>query len=188
MVCLLWWSQVDGLGNALVDFDDPNLPNLLAMPILGFEYDAQVWLKGARPRFCHDVRSIPQFEGSNAQLWCSEGWYDGSSMHTGNTRSVCASQPVAQGVTYQYMPLSTDASQLRVCPLNMCVAAVAPPGHQVYAATRKRILSHANAFYFEGSSFTGLGSPHSPDRYIWPLAHMVDALTTELTTAGAQAV
>lgn len=34
--------QVDGLGNATTDFDDPNLPSLLAMPLLGFEYDTQV--------------------------------------------------------------------------------------------------------------------------------------------------
>lgn len=80
------------MGNALTDFDDPNLPSLLAMPLLGFEYDADV-----------------------------------------------------------------------------------------YAATRRRILSSNNKYYFEGSNFTGLGSPHTPDRYIWPLAHMVDALTTDTT-------
>jgi len=45
-------------------------------------------------------------------------------------------------------------------------------------------LSTANAYYFKGSAFTGLGSPHTPHRYIWPLAHMVDALTTEPTDAG----
>lgn len=56
---------------------------------------------------------------------------------------------------------------------------------QVYAATRSRILSSANAYYFSGSAFTGLGSPHTPHRYIWPLAHMVDALTTEPTPEGA---
>lgn len=28
--------EVDGLGKALVDFDDPNLPSLLAMPLLGY--------------------------------------------------------------------------------------------------------------------------------------------------------
>lgn len=39
---LLCCLQVDGLGNALIDFDDPNLPSLLAMPLLGFEYDPQV--------------------------------------------------------------------------------------------------------------------------------------------------
>lgn len=88
--------EVDGLGNALVDFDDPNLPSLLAMPLLGYEYDAKV-----------------------------------------------------------------------------------------YAATRRRILSTNNPFYFKGAAFTGLGSPHTPHRYIWPLAHMVDALTTEPTPEGA---
>lgn len=35
--------QVDGRGNALLDFDDPNLPSLLAMPLLGFDgYDTEV--------------------------------------------------------------------------------------------------------------------------------------------------
>lgn len=42
VLLLLLCIQVDGLGNALVDFDDPNLPSLLAMPLLGYEYDAQV--------------------------------------------------------------------------------------------------------------------------------------------------
>jgi meiotically up-regulated gene 157 (Mug157) protein len=35
--------EVDGLGHALLDFDDPNLPSLLAMPLLGFQdYDPHV--------------------------------------------------------------------------------------------------------------------------------------------------
>lgn len=54
----------------------------------------------------------------------------------------------------------------------------------MYRATRARILSPLNKFYFSGRTFTGLGSPHTPERYIWPLAHMVDALTTEATPAG----
>lgn len=55
---------------------------------------------------------------------------------------------------------------------------------QVYAATRRRILSTSNPYYYQGSNFTGLGSPHTPLRYVWPLAHMVDALTTEATPEG----
>jgi meiotically up-regulated gene 157 (Mug157) protein len=36
--------EVDGLGNALADFDDPNLPSLLALPLLGYDvYDQQVY-------------------------------------------------------------------------------------------------------------------------------------------------
>jgi meiotically up-regulated gene 157 (Mug157) protein len=36
--------EVDGLGNALADFDDPNLPSLLALPLLGYDvYDQHVY-------------------------------------------------------------------------------------------------------------------------------------------------
>ena len=36
--------EVDGLGNHLTDFDDPNLPSLLALPLLGYEsYDKQIY-------------------------------------------------------------------------------------------------------------------------------------------------
>lgn len=36
--------EVDGLGNSLMDFDDPNLPSLLALPLLGYElYDAAIY-------------------------------------------------------------------------------------------------------------------------------------------------
>ena len=35
--------EVDGLGQSLTDFDDPNLPSLLAIPLLGYDqYDHQV--------------------------------------------------------------------------------------------------------------------------------------------------
>eukprot|EP00884_Botryococcus_braunii_P023018 jgi/Botrbrau1/93/Bobra.0022s0083.1 len=36
--------EVDGLGSAVVDFDDPNLPSLLAMPLLGYRhYDREIY-------------------------------------------------------------------------------------------------------------------------------------------------
>jgi hypothetical protein len=35
--------EVDGLGNSLVDFDDPNIPSLLAIPELGYDgYNKEV--------------------------------------------------------------------------------------------------------------------------------------------------
>lgn len=35
--------EVDGLGHTLTDFDDPNLPSLLAIPLLGYDqYNHQV--------------------------------------------------------------------------------------------------------------------------------------------------
>lgn len=82
--------EVDGRGNALLDFDDPNLPSLLAMPLLGFD-------------------------GYNTE---------------------------------------------------------------VYANTRRRILGSSNPYHYSGSAFSGLGSPHTPPQYVWPLALMVQGLTS----------
>jgi uncharacterized protein len=37
-------TQVDGLGSAVADFDDPNLPSLLAIPLLGYRhYDPAIY-------------------------------------------------------------------------------------------------------------------------------------------------
>lgn len=35
--------EVDGLGNVLTAFDDPNLPSLLSMPLLGYPYDVAAY-------------------------------------------------------------------------------------------------------------------------------------------------
>ncbi|BDA45911.1 Meiotically up-regulated gene 157 protein [Coccomyxa sp. Obi] len=83
--------EVDGMGNSLLNFDDPNVPSLLSIPLLGYAH---------------------------------------------------------------YDP-------------------------EIYAATRARILSPANAWYFEGSALRGLGSPHTPHSHVWPLAMSVQGLTTE---------
>ena len=48
----------------------------------------------------------------------------------------------------------------------------------VYQATRKTILSLENPFYFEGTHAKGIGSPHTPDRYVWPIALAMQGLTT----------
>ena len=83
--------EVDGQGGVLSDFDDPNVPSLLSIPLLGYVH------------------------------------YD--------------------------------------------------PGS--YAHTRARILSNKNKWYFTGPVLSGLGSPHTPPGYVWPLAVMVGALTTD---------
>jgi uncharacterized protein len=83
--------EVDGRGGVLADFDDPNVPSLLSIPLLGFRY------------------------------------YDAD----------------------------------------------------IYANTRRRILSQRNKWYFSGPVLSGLGSPHTPRGYVWPLALMVGALTSK---------
>lgn len=47
-----------------------------------------------------------------------------------------------------------------------------------YRRTRKFILSLENPYYFEGSVARGIGSPHTPEDYIWHIALNVQALTS----------
>ena len=50
---------------------------------------------------------------------------------------------------------------------------------EVYDNTRSLLLSKENPFYFEGSILTGIGSPHTRDQFVWPLALVMQALTSE---------
>jgi meiotically up-regulated gene 157 (Mug157) protein len=56
---------------------------------------------------------------------------------------------------------------------------------QVYATTMSRVYSRANKYYFSGSALTGLGSPHTPANYVWPLATAMEALTSTNATRQA---
>ena len=48
----------------------------------------------------------------------------------------------------------------------------------VYRNTRRYVLSRANPFYYEGTAASGVGSPHTPPRYIWPIALCMQGLTS----------
>ncbi|PPA70467.1 glycoside hydrolase family 125 protein [Jeotgalibacillus proteolyticus] len=48
---------------------------------------------------------------------------------------------------------------------------------QTYRNTRNFILSRHNAYYYEGSSGDGIGSPHTPDHYIWHIALAIQGMT-----------
>ena len=45
----------------------------------------------------------------------------------------------------------------------------------VYLNTRRFILSKSNPFYFEGNAAKGIGSPHTPDNYIWHISLIIEA-------------
>ena len=49
----------------------------------------------------------------------------------------------------------------------------------VYLATRRTVLGVQNPYYFEGDCLTGIGSPHTPDRYVWPIALAVESMTCD---------
>lgn len=52
-----------------------------------------------------------------------------------------------------------------------------PKTNSLYLATRAFVLSDRNPYYFHGRYAAGVGSPHTPHGYVWPLALCVQALT-----------
>ena len=48
----------------------------------------------------------------------------------------------------------------------------------IYQNTRKFVLSESNPYYYSGPTAQGVGSPHTPDGYIWPIALCIQALTS----------
>lgn len=56
----------------------------------------------------------------------------------------------------------------------------------IYQNTRRFILSDANPYYYSGSAASGIGSPHTPDRYIWHIALSMQGLTAESAHESAQ--
>ena len=47
-----------------------------------------------------------------------------------------------------------------------------------YQRTRRFILSKDNPYYYEGKYASGIGSPHTPEGYVWPLGMIIQALTS----------
>lgn len=50
---------------------------------------------------------------------------------------------------------------------------------EIYQNTRKYILSKKNPYYYEGTYAKGIGSPHTPDQYIWHIALAMQGLTVQ---------
>ena len=49
---------------------------------------------------------------------------------------------------------------------------------EIYQNTRKMLLSFDNPYYYEGKCAKGIGSPHTPEGYIWHLALSMQGLTS----------
>lgn len=49
----------------------------------------------------------------------------------------------------------------------------------VYQNTRRWVLSGENPFYYEGTAAKGVGSPHTPQGYIWHIALAIQGMTSE---------
>ena len=48
----------------------------------------------------------------------------------------------------------------------------------LYANTRRFVLSAHNPYYHEGTYARGVGNPHTPDVYIWPISLCMQGLTS----------
>ena len=48
----------------------------------------------------------------------------------------------------------------------------------LYLSTRRTLLSAENPFYYEGAYAKGIGSPHTPPRYVWPIALSIQGITS----------
>ncbi|MFJ3407827.1 glycoside hydrolase family 125 protein [Promicromonospora sp. NPDC090134] len=48
----------------------------------------------------------------------------------------------------------------------------------LYTATRDLVLSPANPYYYSGSAASGIGSPHTPEGHVWPIALAIQGLTS----------
>jgi hypothetical protein len=55
-----------------------------------------------------------------------------------------------------------------------CVAA----DDEVYRNTRAFVLSKNNPYYYEGKALVGIGSPHTPKGFIWPISLIIQGLTS----------
>lgn len=49
----------------------------------------------------------------------------------------------------------------------------------LYQATRKTVLSKENPYFYEGTYAKGIGSSHTPENYIWPIALAMEGMTTD---------
>ncbi|MEV5607289.1 glycoside hydrolase family 125 protein [Streptomyces sp. NPDC052225] len=61
--------------------------------------------------------------------------------------------------------------------LSLPLTANVSPDDPRYLATRAFVLSPANPTWYEGTAACGVGSPHTPEGYIWPIAIAVQGLT-----------
>lgn len=49
----------------------------------------------------------------------------------------------------------------------------------IYRQTRKMLLSSDNPYYYEGKYAKGIGSPHTPEHYVWHMALAMQGLTSD---------
>ncbi|WP_327635684.1 glycoside hydrolase family 125 protein [Kribbella sp. NBC_00482] len=62
--------------------------------------------------------------------------------------------------------------------LSIPLTGYAAPDDPTYLATRALLLSPENPYYYSGTAASGIGSPHTPPRYIWHIALAVQGISS----------
>ena len=62
--------------------------------------------------------------------------------------------------------------------LSIPLTGYAAPDDPTYLATRALLLSPSNPYYYSGTAAAGIGSPHTPPRYIWHIALAVQGISS----------
>ena len=75
---------------------------------------------------------------------------------------------------YTLMDDANVPSLLSIPYLGWCT-----PDDEIYQNTRRYVLSKENPFYYEGKVLKGVGSPHTPPRYVWHIALSMQGLTSQ---------
>jgi uncharacterized protein len=74
---------------------------------------------------------------------------------------------------YNFMDDANVPSLLSIPYLGSCAK-----DDLTYQATRAFVLSEENPYFYSGKAAKGIGSPHTPNEYIWPIALCVQGLTS----------
>ena len=74
---------------------------------------------------------------------------------------------------YELMDDANVPSLLSLPYLEVC-----SPSDPIYRNTRALVLSDSNPYYYEGACARGIGSPHTPEGYIWHISLCVQAMTS----------
>ncbi|MCY0876840.1 MAG: glycoside hydrolase family 125 protein [Firmicutes bacterium] len=53
-----------------------------------------------------------------------------------------------------------------------------PVDDPTYKRTRQFVLSTDNPYYYQGARAAGVGSPHTPEQYVWPISLIMQGLTS----------
>ncbi len=63
--------------------------------------------------------------------------------------------------------------------LSLPMLTAIPTDDPGYLATRQIVLSNENPYYYQGTEAAGIGSPHTPVGYVWPIAIAVEGITAQ---------